>query len=297
MNPRKAIWLAHQRRRWMLPDPSRWLEPDQSKWARPEPVWRAPQGPAQPREQKYQAPLLRPENFARLGRSLAVLRRELACVQAELLARKAGFNPDQSRVPAGSAEGGQWTDAGGASGGETSGSGTRDGETSNPPPRLYVAAGLPRIPRQRPPSSSERTAIAKATAIWLAENAVAASEAIARSSWLYHAIPYISSYLDAPKTLEELQQDVFTPKTGYDRHHIVEQSSAEEAGYPRARINAPENLVRIPKMKHWEINAWYQRGNFRYGDVSPREYLRGKDWDERRKVGLEALIRYRVLKP
>ncbi len=35
MNDREALWLAHQRRRWMLPDPSRWLQPDQSKWVKP----------------------------------------------------------------------------------------------------------------------------------------------------------------------------------------------------------------------------------------------------------------------
>lgn len=292
MNPREVAWLAQPRRRWMLPDPSRWLRPDHNKWKRPEPVWRMP---PQPQEHKYDDGDLHAENLARLSRSLAVLRRELASVQGELLRRKAGFNPSQPRAPAGNSDGGQWTDAGGASGSETSGSGTREGGSSNPPLRLYVAAGLPKIPRQRPPSPGERTAIAKATAIWLAENAVAASEAIARSSWLYHAIPYISSYLDAPKPLEELQQDALTPKIGYDVHHIVEQSSAEAAGYPRTRIDAPDNLVRIPRLRHWEINAWYQTKNPEYGEVPPREYLIGKDWDERRRVGLGALRRYGVL--
>lgn len=126
MNPREAAWLAHQRRRWMLPDPSRWLQPDQSKWMRREPVWRIPpQGPAQPQERKYQAPVLHAENLARLGRSLAILRRELARVQAELLARKAGFDPNQPRVPAGNSDGGQWTDGGGLSGGRGGNDGLR----------------------------------------------------------------------------------------------------------------------------------------------------------------------------
>ena len=38
--------------------------------------------------------------------------------------------------------------------------------------------------------------------------------------------------------------------------------------------------MRIPTMKHWEINAWYQTRNPDYGDVSPREYLHYLDWDE-----------------
>ena len=65
----------------------------------------------------------------------------------------------------------------------------------------------------------------------------------------------------------------------------------------KAKRSGPINLVRVPRMSHWEINAWYQKRNPNYGDVSPREYLSGKDWNERRKVGLDALTRYGVLKP
>jgi hypothetical protein len=197
------------------------------------------------------------------------------------------YRPDQLRVPAGSREGGQWTDDGG---------GQSSNQNSPAIERVY-AAGLPRIPQQRPPTSPERTAIAKTVAAYLLEKGITnAAEYIAKSSWLYNAIPYINSYLDAPKSLEELQADASTPKLGYDVHHIVEQSSAAEAGYPRKMIDAPENLVSIPRLSHWEINAWYQTRNSDYGDVSPREYLSGKDWDERRRVGLEALSKSGVLK-
>ena len=41
-------------------------------------------------------------------------------------------------------------------------------------------------------------------------------------------------------------------------------------------IDAHDNLVRIPRMKHWEINGWYARSNKEFGERSPREYLRGK---------------------
>ena len=130
----------------------------------------------------------------------------------------------------------------------------------------------------------------------MSENGPAAFDTIAKTTWLYHAIPTIRSYLDAPKTLEELQEDL-TSMAGYDRHHIVERSAAEEAGYPARRINNPDNIVRIPRMKHWEINAWYQTSKRELGDISPREYLKGKDWDERRRIGLEALRRFGVLAP
>jgi len=162
--------------------------------------------------------------------------------------------------------------------------------------RLY-AAGMPRIPQQRPPNARDRTAIAKQVAAWLAEKGLAAADVIAKTSWLYSAIPTITSYFDPPKSFEELQEAASTPRAGYDRHHIVEQTSAEEDGYPRSRIDSPDNLVSIPRMKHWEINGWYQKENESFGGISPREYLQHKDWDERERVGLLALRMYGVLKP
>jgi hypothetical protein len=107
--------------------------------------------------------------------------------------------------------------------------------------------------------------------------------------WLYDKCPYIKADLDDPKSLEELQSDLGKRK-GYDVHHIVEQTAADREDFPRKDIDGPDNLVRIPTLKHWEITGWYMSGNKRFGGLTPREYLRGKDWDERRQVGLEALI-------
>jgi hypothetical protein len=55
--------------------------------------------------------------------------------------------------------------------------------------------------------------------------------------------------------------------------------------------------VRVPTLKHWEITGWYMTKNKDFGGVSPRDYLRGKSWDEKVRVGRDALIRYKVLKP
>jgi hypothetical protein len=107
----------------------------------------------------------------------------------------------------------------------------------------------------------------------------------------------IEAYRDEPKTLEELQRGVSRPKRGYDIHHIVEQTSAEQDGFPRSVIDGPDNLVRIPRLKHWEITGWHMTKNEDYNGISPRNYLRGKSWDERARIGLDALIRYGVLKP
>jgi hypothetical protein len=101
-----------------------------------------------------------------------------------------------------------------------------------------------------------------------------------------------------PKTWEELQQN---RGTGYDKHHIVEQWS-EKDGIPRRLIDAPENSVSIPTVTHWEINRWLDKPNDDFLDskgnkMSPREYLRGKSWEERYQFGIDVLVRFKVLKP
>lgn len=62
-------------------------------------------------------------------------------------------------------------------------------------------------------------------------------------------------------------------------------------------INGRDNLVRIPTLKHWLINAWFQTSNAEFGYQSPRDYLRGRSWDERVRVGKKALILFGVLQP
>jgi hypothetical protein len=109
--------------------------------------------------------------------------------------------------------------------------------------------------------------------------------------------PSINAYFDPPKTLEELQQAVQDPQRGYDIHHIVEQTPAEKDGFPRSLIDSSENVVRIPRFKHWQITGWFGAENEDYGLRPPREFLRGKDWEMRVEVGKRALIKAGVLKP
>ena len=92
-----------------------------------------------------------------------------------------------------------------------------------------------------------------------------------------------------------MQRGVSTPAPGYDIHHIVEQTQAANDGFPKEVINSPQNLVRIPRLRHQEINAWYQTGNKDFGGLSPRQYLSGRNWAVRRAVGLEALRKFGVL--
>jgi hypothetical protein len=58
-----------------------------------------------------------------------------------------------------------------------------------------------------------------------------------------------------------------------------------------------DNVVSVPIYKHREISAWYQQCNPDFGGLSPRAYLRGKDWSERVRIGNSALRKFGVLKP
>jgi hypothetical protein len=101
--------------------------------------------------------------------------------------------------------------------------------------------------------------------------------------------PYIKAYLDAPQSLEALQEGAKFPEPGYDIHHIVEQATAAADGSETAQIQGPDNLVRISTVKHWDLNRWYATKNEAYGNMSPRDYVKGKSLDERRRVGLDGL--------
>ena len=134
-----------------------------------------------------------------------------------------------------------------------------------------------------------------------ADSVTTAAEATAfvakLGNWYLTRAYEIASYNDAPKSLPELQQATSTPLPGYDIHHIVEQSQAVREGYPREIIDSNDNLVRIPRLKHQEINGWYQEKNDDFGGLTPRQYLSGRNWEVKRAVGLYALRVYGVLKP
>ena len=170
-----------------------------------------------------------------------------------------------------------------------------------------VVAQRPRrkFPEERPTTAQLRNRVVKELVKWLGKAALREVTGpigtflnIAEgASWLYDAYPYVRAYFDEPKTLDELRQAVASPETGYNIHHIVEQTPAEQEGYLRHEIDAPEDLARIPTLKHWQINAWYQTPNEDLGWLSPREYLRRRSSDERVRVGREALVGAGVLKP
>lgn len=258
-----------------------------------------------------------------LKSNVAALRLEIVLCQLAWRERKAGFDENEPRRQRGEDGAGEWTDEGGGSGKPQSITDAPDGDRA--PLRITIhprptgdgstdGSGLPsdeppieeppEVPAEEPATPRALNNFIKQAAYWLAKAALkklanpgVLITAIEGAYWGYKAYPYIKAYLDPPRLLEELQRSVGNSAKGYDVHHIVERTSAKRAGYPRQMIEAPENLVRIPTLKHWQITGWYMTPNDDFGGLSPREYLHGKNWSERLRVGRQALIRYGVLKP
>jgi hypothetical protein len=162
----------------------------------------------------------------------------------------------------------------------------------------WPSNGPPEIPENRPPTSTERTRLAKIAAAFVRGSIGRFAVLAAGAYWLYSERANILSYSDPPKTFEELRDAVSSKsQEGYEDHHVAEQKSARQDGFPESQINDSENVVRIPTYKHREINGWYSTPNKDFNGLSPREYLRGRSWEERREVGLFALKKFNVLKP
>ena len=97
------------------------------------------------------------------------------------------------------------------------------------------------------------------------------------SSWIMEkCYPYIAAFFTPPKTLDELQSDANVPAKGYEIHHIVEKAQADADGIPESAWDGPENKVRIPTLKHWQITRWYMTPDDEFGGLSPRDYLHEK---------------------
>ena len=119
-----------------------------------------------------------------------------------------------------------------------------------------------------------------------------------QAEWFKNYIDITKTYHDPPQTLDELQARVNLPsEPGYQDHHIEEQGTLGNLGYVRADIDNPDNIVRIPTLKHFEITAWYATRNPEFGNILPREYLASQPQKVRRQTGLDALVRMGVLKP
>jgi hypothetical protein len=175
-------------------------------------------------------------------------------------------------------------------------------------PKRGIGHNSDKFPEEEPPPE-ERYGVVKSIGQELEEALAAGGKEwvrrlflqLATVAWLMQQPTYyyyqLKANLDPPKTLEELQDAVGSPTLGYHIHHIVEQTPAQDEGFPEDLIESRENKVQIPEMKHRELSNWYQTRNEDYNWLSPRDYLRGKSWEERYKFGIQKLVDFGVLKP
>jgi hypothetical protein len=240
--------------------------------------------------------------FAEFQPELHALRGVLAGISLDLkLLRLAhffkGYSADQPRVPAGNPDGGQWTSGGGGDGSSAFEDMVPAGIGDQ-----YAQADLPPPVNGQPPNSTRWTTLARIAAVELAQAIQdgRAEEYIRtlteNAAWATAKINEIYAYMDNPKSLEELNRLADEPTPGYQIHHIVEQGPASKDGYTPAEIETPENLVRVPTLKHYEITAYYATKRDDLGGMSPREYLNEKAWYVRREFGLKVLRQQGVLK-
>lgn len=210
------------------------------------------------------------------------------------LIEKANFNPNQPRAPGPGPGAGQWIHVGGYAQEPQPGIGHNGGPSLVDPPD---------IPKQEPPTKPLDLPRRKRSRNGSPCLAHGASLGL-RSPWP-RSKPQIGSgrncLRSGPIAIHPrrwMSWSLVPGKRGQaHRHHIVEQMQAERDGYPRSTIDGLDNVVNVPIYKHREISAWYQKVNPDFGDLSPREYLRGKDWSERARIGHLSLRKFGVLKP
>ncbi|CAN5416073.1 hypothetical protein BH11PSE4_BH11PSE4_25530 [soil metagenome] len=185
--------------------------------------------------------------------------------------------------------------------------------------RLLLAAGIgpgighnqgpaledpPKVPRSQPRRSSSshlRSAanwIARARSLHQVAAIVAFFGSLIAIDWIAARISEIVTNLNPPRTMEELQSAVDVPRAGTEIHHWkMEQHVSRNRHMTQAEIDAPGNRVRIPILKHREITDWYRQPNPQFGGRSPRQYLADRPAQDHVRVGREALILFKVLKP
>ncbi len=308
-------WLAKHRARWLRPNAHLYMRPDAHRFARPD-----AQRFLRPDWKRYGQPGFDPPFVHALLEGKANFNPGQPRVPAG--------NPDGGQWTRGEVGNGGTAD--GAGGNDQEGPEARaplrivihprdgvqdsgptwDGPTFDFSPRDLLPFDFsffeppPEIPERRPPSTRLRNRVVKKVAGWAARAVLRAPlgpvgvvVTIAEAAmWLHESYPYIQAYLDPPKSFDELQKAVAVRKKGYDVHHIVEQAAGDTLGFPRQMIDGPDNLVRIPTLKHWQITGWYMTHNEDFGGLTPRAYLVGKDWSEHVRVGKIALARFGVMK-
>ena len=310
MDWRQQAYLQHQQQRWLRPDAARWVRPDAAKFLKPG-TRAADVYPALERKYSDDQPRVPGSEsgggqWTSGGSGSSSGRLRVHIYRSDPESDDVGDGGSGLSLPDLSFDLGSllrdidWSDlfdikprAGRTGGVRLAG---------DAPDRLQTPDDQPpKIPKKRPEKSSQRTGVLRTLTSWARRFPTIAGEAIAGlqkiSDWMEAYKDLIEADRDPPKTMQELRAGVGKRRPGYDTHHIIEQTAAEYWGLTRSEIDDPSNLVSIPRLRHYQITGWYGTKNDKFNGLSPRDYLRDKGLEERRKVGIEALIDFKVLKP
>lgn len=178
-------------------------------------------------------------------RKLQTMRGQIAAhtfvIQAKrlkLLAAKAGFRPNQPRMPAGHPDGGQWVDEG--------------LPAPDQAPRLWLAGDRPElppdVPEREPPTIRERNAWSVRVGKYLATTSQTFAASVFGNWLIRHAEHRIRAYLTPARTLQELQDMAFDRPAGFDIHHIVEQTPARTMDFPTRRSTRGRIRLQCPRI-------------------------------------------------
>ena len=231
------------------------------------------------------------------------------------------FDPNQPRVPRGHPDGGQWTDGPGSTGAQenpgeellTEAEQEELGhlaeqarrilaDTDHPAALLVLAGGpkLPKLPKNKSGALTYMAAFFKDIATYAVRHGPAAKTAVEWWIATRELLPEIVTFVIPPKPWEEIIADSnyhefermedFEAAYGdaglfHDWHHIVERNS----GFSERELHNTENVVRIPRGRHWLVTSFMTRGQRSLGGISWRQWLIGKPIEEHRLVGLMAL--------
>lgn len=297
----KNVLSRGQQVRWIRPDANRWMRPDAVRYLSPDanaeevfPALNRKYSPSQPRTPAG--------NGIESGRWTA-------------RTRTGGSNmstPSDNASPMGNTDFGDLTGSSDLSGlFEIAPSDFSIGDftqLAGDPPRGMGDNGgppleSPEIPTERPATGGPLMTFIRAGAAWvgaMGRNAAAVDVFFGMLKQIDETnaiLNTIKSANDPPKSLEELQERVGLPTdSGYEDHHIVNQHAGNRSVFGDEAIDSPNNLARIPVLKHIEISRWYSSRSDRFGGLSPRDFLRDKSWDEQMQVGLDIMRAQGVLK-
>ena len=161
----------------------------------------------------------------------------------------------------------------------------------------------PKVPQKEPETREGRMGFVRDAAQWVARNAVRRAPAVDAFLGSLDQVGKIKALTDAiksandpAKTLDELQEPVGSKSQGgYHDHHIVGQHAGNRRGSVTTGLTAGKIGCDSPSEAHRHQRMVFE-GNDNFGGLSPRDYLRDKDWDEQMRVGLDRLRKQEVLK-